>query len=769
MLTAESGQVKVLDFGLAKFDAGGSGEAAELTNSPTLSLAATRAGTILGTAAYMSPEQAKGRTADKRSDVWGFGCILYEMLTGARAFEGEDLSDTLAAVLRAEPDQTKYPSGVPAHLRGIVARCLQKDRKARIPDIAVVRYLLDEAANATETPGPKGPGLRTDAGPKGSGPRTAILWKVAAALLLLTTIAGLGIAYRARSAAPVVTRFYVSPPEKTTFVTGSRPATSATISPDGKRIAFTARDAAGKVQLWVRSIDSLTARPLPGTDDAEFPFWSPDSRFIAYSASVQGKLLRIAASGGPPQTLCTIPTGLVASGAWSRDGVIVFSRGPNSPLFRVPAAGGQPVEVTKLPAGHLRHNYPSFLPDGRHLLFYVSAASEEASGIYVAPLDTGELTRLLGADTGGIYSPRTGHLLFVRQGTLMAQSFNPTTLTLADEPFPVAERVESAVYGGVVAFSMSDTGALTYGIGSSSAGLQMVWVDRKGKVSGTAGPQGNYRGLDLTLDGTRVAAHRHDGAGGDIWVTDLSRGTTSKITYDASQDNSSPIWSPDGNRIVFGSLRAGKWGLYQKPVNGAGSEERLIESDNAILPVSWSHDGRSIVYSVLDPKTARDLWMLPLTGDRKAVPLLQTPFGENNGQISPDGKWLAYYSNANGANEIYVQSFPTGTGKFQISTGGGVFPRWRADGRELFFMSALSGGKVMAVDVKSSGSTFEAGTPRELFDSGYVNFGHTGPYHTYAVSADGQHFLIPRLANVTEALDAPIAVVLNWAEGIKKN
>jgi Tol biopolymer transport system component len=287
------------------------------------------------------------------------------------------------------------------------------------------------------------------------------------------------------------------------------------------------------------------------------------------------------------------------------------------------------------------------------------------------------------------------------------------------------------------------------------------------------GPPGNYRGIDLTPDGKRVAAHRHDGNGGDIWVTDLSRSTTSRFTFDASQENSSPIWSSDGTRIVYGSIRNGKSGLYQKMANNAGAEERLVESNgtnDTTLPVSWSPDGSSIVYEVTDPKTAQDLWVLPSSGDRKPFPLLHMPFNESHGQISPDGKWFAYHSNETGRGEVYVQPFPSGAGKWQISTNGGQFARWRRDGRELFYMSEASGGKMMAVDIKPSGSTLEAGTPKELFDSPYINLAHPGgPYHTYAVSADGQRFLIPHPpSGDTGNLTMPIAVVMNWAAGLKK-
>ncbi len=325
--------------------------------------------------------------------------------------------------------------------------------------------------------------------------------------------------------------------------------------------------------------------------------------------------------------------------------------------------------------------------------------------------------------------------------------------------------------------ALSSNGILAYGVGAgTAAGLQMAWFDRQGKQVEAVGPPGNHRGIDLAPDGKHIAAHRHDGNGGDIWVTDLSRSTTSRFTFDASQENSSPIWAPDGTRIVYASVRNGKSGLYQKLANNAGTEERLVESDATIVPVSWSPDASSIVYEVIDPKTSLDLWMLPLSGDRRPSPLLHTPFGESHGQISPDGKWLAYNSNETSRNEVYVQPFPGGAGKWQVSTSGGQFPRWRRDGRELFYMTQASGGEMMAVDVGSSGSTFEAGTPKDLFDSTYINLAHTGtgqrgagPYHTFAVSSDGQRFLIPSPpASDTASLTMPIAVVENWAAGLRK-
>jgi serine/threonine protein kinase len=758
----EDGTVKVLDFGLAKALDPTSGvglPVSTLANSPTITSPAlmTGVGVLLGTAGYMAPEQAKGRPADKRSDMWAFGAVLYEMLTGRRAFDADDVSDTLARVLMKDPDWAALPADTPQAVRKLLRRCLEKDRKRRLDSAAAGRLETEEALTAPSAAG----GPSVSSAPSRS---SAIVWKVATASLALLLLGAVAAAYMFRAATPVVTRFFVFPPEKTTFVISVSPATSAAISPDGRKLAFTARDEAGKTLLWVRSIDALTAQPLVGTDDATRPFWSPDNRFIAYFA--QSKIMKVAASGGPPQTVVSQTVG-ARGGAWNRDGIIVFNNGPGQPLFRVSSAGGQPSPLTRqVTAGQA---FPSFLPDGHHVLFYNLGTGNETSGIYVVSLDTGESKRLLGADSGAIFTPASGQLLFVRQGTLMAQPFNPKTLTLGDEPLPIAEHVESSTAPGEVAFSVSDSGVLAYGVGAgtSAAGLQMVWLDRQGKPLGTVGPSANYRGLDLAPDEQHVAVHRHDEGGGDIWITD-TRGTTSRFTLDAS-DNSSPIWSPDGSRIVFGSLRNGKWGLYVKPSNMAGNEERLIESDQPIVPTSWSPNSDAIVYVMTDPKTGRDLWLLPLSGDRKPIALVHTTSTEDHGQISPDGKWLAYSSNETGQNEVYVQTFPTRAGWWPISTDGGYFPRWRGDGRELFYMDRTSGGNLIAVDVNAVGSVFVVGKPKVLFDSGYLNLAHPTPYHTYATSPDGQRFLIPRPPIKTaDAGPSPIVVVLNWQEELKQ-
>ena len=727
------GTVKVLDFGLAKAMEPGGASTVMRRSRRRYRSTPPRPGSSSAPPPTCLPSRPRGKAVDQRSDVWAFGVVLYEMLAGIRAFRGDEISDTIVSVLRDDPDWSRLPADTPPGVVQALRVCLRKDPMHRLRDISTVRLAMEGAFNpiVASTATPEGVAVHGRA-------TSSILWKAAVALLALTTLAGVAAAYRALSATSPVVRFSVTPPEKTSFVTHSHlPATSVTISPDGKALAFTAEDGARKTLVWVRPIDSVAARPLPGTEDAALPFWSPDSRFIGYTAA--GKLMKIAVGGGPPQMVSTLNAGAVngRGATWGLNDVIVFNAGPG-PLIRISSSGGQSTAFTK-EAG----TFPSFLPDGRHVLFYYQGAAE-GPGVYVVAIEGGEPKRLVAADSGGVYSARSGHLLFVRQGTLLAQPFNPTTQALADEAFPIAEHVEAAAVPGLVSFSVSNTGVLAYGTGvANSAGIQLVWIDRQGKQVGTVGSAGNYRGLDLLADGARVAAHRHDGDGGDIWLMDLSGGTESRFTFDPSQHNSAPISSPDGSQVAFGSLRAGKWGLYRKQSNNAASDERLIESDAQLLPVSWAPDGQSIVYESSPPLTASDLWTLPLTGNGKPAQIVHTQFVESRGQVSPDGKWLAYDSTETGRTQVYVQAFPSGVGKWQVSVNGGLWARWRPDGRELFYVTNPTGGQLVAVDVRASGTSFEWGRPRELFEVGLVNAPHTR-YHAYAVSSDGQRFLIPR-------------------------
>ncbi len=743
-------KVKVLDFGLAKAYAGD--QEVNLSNSPTLSDAATRQGVILGTAAYMSPEQAKGKNVDKRADIWAFAVVLFEMLTGRQLFTGETVSETLAAVLMREPDWSLLPRNTPAIIRSLLNRCLKRDPKDRQRDIgesriAIAEHLENPAVQAASPVMPV---------------RSLKYWRAASILFFLGMVAVLFAYLNRKEREPGLAQFSVSLPEKAHL------NTSISISPDGQILAFTAQDETGKSGLWIRPINSLVARAIPDTTGAARPFWSPDSRSIGFFEG--NKLKRVDINAGPVQTVCDSPW--ESGGSWNSEGVIVARGGRtfNGPLCRVAAGGGVPVPVIKLQEGQVFFTQPWFLPDNRHFLFYsYGFGHPENSGVFVADLSSSETKRLFAADSAAEFSP-PNYLLFVRQGVLLAQEFDLKKLQTIGDPKPVAEQVSHDWFGHGH-FSISRTGVLAYTRGGSLVrDVKLVWVDRSGKEVGQVGKAGGFSGVELSPDGKRLAVHQHDGNGGDVRIFDAQHIAPMRLTFDASQDNSSPIWSPDGKRIAFGSVRAGMPSIYVKSADGTGEEELLLQSKEPVVPMAWSSDNRFLVFWKNDLKTSADLWILPLEGDKKPRPFLQSTFLEGHGQISPDGKWLAYWSGESGQEEIYVRPFPSGPGRWQVSTNGGTFPRWRSDGKELFYLTTDSFGKMMAVEIKSSGAAFGYGSAKELFDSQYENFthpGHSGYWHTYAVSPDGQRFLIPRPV-APQTLINDVTIVLNWPSLLKK-
>ena len=745
---------KLLDFGLAK-RAEPVVSTGALSLLPTTPPNLTAQGAILGTFQYMAPEQLEGAEVDARTDIFAFGTVVYEMVTGRKAFEGKSQVGLIGAILEREPTpaSTLQPS-CPAALDRVLQRCLAKDPDERwqsAGDLSAQLKWIGEKETFTAS------GTMPDA--PTSAQKANRLWiATAASLSLLAAAASVAALYfyRTLDTQPAL-RFTVPAPEKALFDAGQIGFLPA-VSPDGTRLAFTARDAAGAIYLWIRPFDTLTARPLPGTEGAAFPFWSPDSRSIGFFS--QNKLKRIDIAGGPPLTLCDAVAG--RGGNWSADGVILFAPAGTGPLFRVEAGGGKPVAVTKLANGQSGHRFPSFLPDGRHFVYVSYGITGPSDGIFVGSLDSDESTRIVAADSNAMYTP-SGDLLFIRDGTLLRQAFDSTTRTVSGEPIPIAERV--AVGNSLGSFSISQNGVLAYRGGAGTSGqVQLSWFDRTGKLIRNVGAPGPYRGVDLSPDEERIALHRHDSNGGDIWLFESARrGTLSRFTFEATQDNAGPIWSPDGSRLAYGSLRDGKWGVYTKAANGAGSEERLVESELPKMPMSWSPDGRALVFWVIDPTTGSDQWVLPTSGDKKPMPLLQTSFTEGHAQISPNGRWISYQANETGRAEIYVRSFPSGDSKFQISSGGGTYARWRADGKELFYLSAASFGKLMSVQINATDTTFQYGDPTELFDSGYVNFTHGLNYHTFAVSRDGQRFLIPQPEGAADGGEpAPITIVFNW-------
>jgi Tol biopolymer transport system component len=739
------GKVKVLDFGLAKAFAGDAAND-DPSNSPTLSMAATMHGVILGTAAYMSPEQAKGKPADRRADIWAFGVVLFEMLTGKQLYTGETAAETLASVIKEEPSFERLPTTTPSAIRNLLGRCLEKDLRQRLQHIGEARIAIDRARALSAEPVVTQPKSRE---------RPA--WSVAA--VLLVALAAGAFTYFRRAPQDVQTmRFFVSPPE-TERLTLTGPTASGAfvgplaVSPDGTRIAIVATSADGKLQLWVRSLDTLTAQALAGTEGAFQPFWSPDSRFLGYFAG--GKLKKIEVSGGPPVILCDAPD--PRSGTWNRDGVIVFGPTPTSALQRVSAAGGVPTAVTTLGQGEIAHVRPFFLPDGRHFL-YRATTGPGGGPIYVGSLDSPERKFLLNADSANaVYSQ--GHLLFMRETTLMAQPFDAQRLVLTADAFPVAENIQafaSTTPSGV--FSASENGVLVYQTGIGAAGSQLVWFDRTGKEISALGDTAPYSDLELSPDGKRVSVSIQTNLR-DIWVYDVARGLRTRFTFGLA-DIAASIWSPDANRVVFNSRRKGHYDLYQKASSGASTEEVLLEDNLDKYPTGWSPDGRFILYRSTGTATGDDIFVLPLFGDRKPVPFIQTTSNENFGQFSPDGRWVIYASDESGRKEVYVAPFPGPGGKWQISTEGGDYPRWRHDGTEIFYLT--SDNNLMAAAVNGKGGSFEVGEVKPLFQRHAI----TGARYTYAVSADGQRFLVNTRPGVDAS--ASFTVVLNWTAGLKK-
>ena len=677
------------------------------------------------------------------------------MLTGKRLFAGgETVAHTLADVLRAEIDFTRLPVATPAPIRELLRRCLDRDVKTRLRDIGEARVAIVGQAHGLSA---------TGHGPVVSGPaqlRASQRAWGAAALLFVALTALAFLHFREKPPETRVLHTSILPPENTTFDFTQGLGLLA-LSPDGKRIVFGARTADGKSPLWTRSLDVPTAQPLAGTEGAIFPFWSPDSRFIGFFAD--GKLKKIDASGGPAITLADAVSG--RGGSWSSEGVIIFS--PSNefrPLLRVSSAGG-----AATPVSNEIGSFPSFLPDGQHFLY-----QEQAGGASEYPIRTGSLngskSKLVGASSSNALYAQ-GHLLFLRDGTLMAQPFDAQRLTATAEAVPVAEQIETVLNSARVgAFSVSATGLLVYRQGAGSRGMVLTWFDRSGKQGRTLGDAATLGAFQFSPDRKSVAASIIDRANDDIWIYDVARGLPTRFTFDGASDTN-PVWSPDGRSIAFRSNRKGHYDLYLKPANGAGAEELLYADDLDKIPTSWSPDRKFLLYHAGDAKTKTglDLWALPLAPERpggalKPVPVVHTAFSELDGQFSPDGRWIVYKSNESQRDEIYVTPFPPPSsgpgGKRQISTAGGTAPRWRQDGKEIFFVGPDR--RLMAAGVAAKGDTLEVGEVRALFGPIAVTTGAP----PYDVSADGQGFLVRTSPEQKSA--EPLTLVENWAAELKK-
>ena len=727
---AQGSTVKVLDFGLAKI---GGTPTAQSEHSPTLTMGATQVGMILGTAAYMAPEQARGREVDKRADIWAFGVVLHEMLTGKRAFEGEDLADTLASVVKSDPDLTLVPPGV----RKLLAKCLQKDPKKRLRDIGDFELLL-ASGEAAAPP---------------SRSRLKMMIAITAAAGFTLALAGLGsVHFRETPPRIPLVRFTVGPPDKGRFAPVLYTTPAGTISSDGDRIAFPASGADGKQSIWLRSLDSPVPRALPGTENAIVGCWSPDGKNLAFYAG--GKLKQIEIANGLVHTLAdALAFGLCA---WNQDGVILI---PGTQINRLSASEGAVTPATlakvKNTSQLAGERYPVFLPDGRHFLF---ETGNPETDVWIASLDApNEATHLMTSVSQVLYSG--GQLLFLSGNTLVARSFDPTSLTFRGEAVPIAEHVRSNVnrITNFAAFSVSSNGWLVYQQGFGPEYLNLTLLDRNGKRAGVIGEPAEFFSAAYSPDRKNIAAVVTDASGGgstsDIWIYDAQRGIPTRFTFGPAIHNA-PEWSPDGRTMAFFSY--GKVGMYRKPTDGSANEELLVAGAS---PRSFSPDGTFLAYVLRDPKNGTDIWMLPeplgKAGTSKPVPFIATAFNEEFPRFSPDGKWVAYQSDESGRNEIYIASFPNPSTKRQISNGGGIRPRWNPNGKELFFITPDQ--KMMSAEI-TLGTVPQPGAARVLF-AGFTPAG-------YDVSSDGQRFLT--VLEPEGKTEEPLTVVQNWQAGLKK-
>jgi eukaryotic-like serine/threonine-protein kinase len=757
---------KLLDFGLAKpvgatmssgvgSTASVSVFAAAMTQTspaPSPSAALSVAGSVIGTVQYMSPEQIQGIEADARSDVFAFGLLLFEMATGKRAFEGKTQASVVGQILAVDPPPVSaLRADSPAGLDRVIRLCMEKDPDERIQtahDLKLQLQGISEAPTASLTSEP--PAVTPTRG-------SWLPW--AAVALLGLVAAGLGvIAYTRGAEAPTSSlHAYILPPEKATFVLAGNVSGQPVISPDGKRLAFVAKAADGNQQLWIRPLSSAVAQAMSGTQNATYPFWSPDSRYVGFFAN--GKLNKVDASGGPPQVLCDA-TG--RGGTWSSTGTIIFAKDTLTGLMRTDAAGGTPVDVTTLGTEETSHRWPDFLPDGKHFLYFAHNTTPGHSGVFLASLDSKQSKLIFHNDSNAIYAA-PGYLLFVRDNTLMAQPFDASKLALTGEARPLADHVavNTDIWRSII--TASDNGMLLYQGGTTGGTSQLVWYDRAGKAGQLVLPaSGDYHTPLLSPDDSKLVVDIDDNGIGDLWVIDLARATKTRITF-GPNPSTNPVWWPDGKSVVYASGATGsQTTLYRKNADGTGSPNKLLEIPGSVLfPFSVTRDGQYLVFMKLDQRNTNnwDIWALPMFGDRKPFPVVSTPFMDVTGVVSPDGKWLAYANNESGRMEVYLQPFPSGSGRWQVSTAGGVRPEWRKDGKELYFFSGDQ--QIMAVDVAESGTGLQLGAPHELMKVPTVS----GPSGPYTGTADGNKFILNVLMNQSNA--EPLSLVTNWTADLK--
>ncbi len=748
MLT--KGGVKVLDFGVAKLSEGRFGSTSGTgilpTVAPTRTTPLTMQGAIVGTMQYMAPEQLEGKPVDHRADIFSLGAVLFEMVTGKRAFEGASQASVIAAVLEREPRPvSELTAGSPPSLDRTIGRCLLKDPDERWQSAVDVKSELEWIAAQSGT-------ARTAArtAPARSRRGARMTATAAVAALVAVTAFALGWMLRAPEAPTArLMRTSIVGPSGTSLDTDNA---SIALSPDGTALVYAGRERGGTRSLFMRPLDSLTAQQLAGTAGATYPFWSPDGRQIGFFAD--RKLKKVPAGGGAVQTICEAEDGRGAS--WGADGTIVFAPRPRGGLGAVRAAGGTPAPITSPEEEILTHRNPHFLPDGKRLLFFSgNNAKDPVNGIYSLDLASKKVDRVMQVDSEGIPLD-SGHLIFVKDGNLVAQEFDLAALRPSGEAVPIAENVQFNTFRYTGTYTVSNTGLLMFQSGAIQGDNQLTWYDMDGKKLGTVGePAIFWISMSISPDGRKAAATvRHPDGGSDVWMYDLSRGIGTRFTM-GEANALVPLWSADGSELAYID---GGGGLYVKAIDGGTPERKVFEEDSTLVPTDWARDGSSILYATQTVKTGTDLMILPMTGEAKPVPFLVTPANEDNGVFSPDGRWVAYLSDESGRNEVHVRSFPAAGGKWQISAQGAAWVKWTGTGEEIFFGDLE--GKAFAVPVAERGAVLEIGSPRPLFG------GQAIPADTGAFTPDGTRYLAA--AQLSGDTGPVLTLVSNWTASLRK-
>jgi serine/threonine protein kinase len=758
IMIRKDGIAQIMDFGLAKLR----GSVSRLTKQ----------GSTVGTAGYMSPEQVQGLEADHRSDIFSLGVVLYELFTGQLPFKGVHETALAYEIVNVDPaPMASLKPEIDPNLDAIVLECLAKEpdertQSAKQVSVDLKRYRRESsrsrasritAARPVLQAGAYQPPVASDTPAPAAIPAkpSKLPWMVSALFLLIAAAASVLYFTKTAPALSHPIAFTLIPPASHAI-----DAIPPVISPDGERCAFVARDTSGRSLIWIRNFAFLRSEPLAGTEDASYPFWSPDNHYLAFFQD--GKLRRIDVGGGPVQSIADAPEG--RGGSWGSKGVIVFAPNFSGGIYQVPEAGGTAVQVTSLDTA-LReetHRWPYFLPDGRRFLYMSRSSQDEKTGVYLCSLDSKERPRLAATKSNAVYAA-PGYLIFIRENSLMAQPFNASGGDVRGEAFPIASGIGFYASRNIGLFSASASGTLTYLSGEGESGSrQLVWYDRSGKRMEKIGSQGDMYDFALSPDEKRVVFRRVDPQtrNQDLWILDVARRTESRFTFSPATEDD-PVWSPDGTRIAFDSNRDGIASPYVKIASGAGSETLLWKAPTTTTPLDWSPDGKYLLLNVEGTNGKSDLYALPFGGDKKPFPVVQTEANEDVGKFSPDGRWVAYQSDESGKLEVYVQAFPVSEGKWQVSVKGGGAPQWSRDGKELYYISPER--KLMAVDVRMAGSSFEPGIPKPLFSTTVDTY--LAP-NRFAATRDGKRFLV----NSTIEADStsPIIVVLNWTAGILK-